>query len=237
MADFKTAYNLYIQPAEGGYANVSNDKGGETYAGISRVYNATWKGWTIIDIKKSRYANSLIPNNTMFQDIQFLVDQFYQDKWDKNNFGDIKSQDIANLLFDFYVNSDSIAIKKIQQLVGVTSDGVMGPKTIAAINNANQSSLYSSLKKVREDFYKAIVTRDPTQEKFLKGWMNRLAKFPTFLTDNALPIAGIIGVLLLVGVFWYSNQESTKKKFIPMSEHRSFPRNYFLRYSFIDKKL
>lgn len=212
MADFKTAYTKYILPAEGGYANVSKDKGGETYAGISRVYNPTWKGWVTIDSKKNRYTNGVIPLNTLFPDLQFLVDQFYQAKWDNNRMGEIKNQDVANLLFDFYVNSDTAAFKKIQKLVGVTADGVVGPKTIEAINKADQAKLYKDLLKVREDFYDAIVARDPTQSKFIAGWKARLAKFPAFISNNALPIAGIIGIILLVGSVWYFTQSSPGKE-------------------------
>lgn len=219
MADFQIAYTKYILPNEGGYANVLGDKGGETYVGISRVFNPTWNGWTIIDMKKSRYANGIIPHKTIFPDMQFLVDQFYQNKWDRNNFGQIQSQDIANFLFDFYVNSNNIAIKKIQQLVNVSPDGILGPQTLAAINSANASQLYTSLKKVREDFYNSLVAEDPTQSKFLKSWMNRLATFPTLLSENALPIASIVGILLIVGAFFYYHKESPKKK-LAMSEAR-----------------
>jgi lysozyme family protein len=212
MADFKTAYTKYIQPSEGGYANVSKDKGGETYAGISRIYNPTWKGWVTIDSKKNRYKNGIIPHNTLFADLQFLVDQFYQSKWDSNRMGEIKNQDIANLLFDFYINSDKVAFKKIQLLVGVTDDGIIGPKTLAAINNADQAKLYKDLLKVRNDFYDAIVKRDPSQSKFIDGWKARLAKFPQFISNNALPIAGIIGMLLLVGAVWYFTHATPGKK-------------------------
>ncbi len=212
MADFKTAYTKYIQPNEGGYANVSQDKGGETYAGISRINYPKWNGWTAIDIKKNRYANGIIPHNTLFNDVQFLVEQFYQGLWDTNRMGEIKNQDVANLLFDFYVNSDRIAFKKIQSLVKVPADGAIGPQSIAAINAADPAKLYADLKKVREDFYKTIVAKNPEQQKFLKGWMNRLSSFPAFISSNALPIAGIIGVLVIIGIAVYVNHEPKKKQ-------------------------
>ena len=212
MADFKTAYTKYIQPSEGGYANVSKDKGGETYAGISRVYNPKWAGWVTIDSKKNRYKNGIIPWNTIFPDIQHLVDKFYEEKWTSNRMSEIKNQDVANLLFDFYINSDRVAFKKIQSLVGVTADGIVGPKTIEAINNADQSKLYANLLKVRNDFYDAIVKRDPSQLTFIDGWKARLSKFPQFIGNNALPIAGIIGILLLVGAAWYFTQSEPGKK-------------------------
>ena len=53
MADFRLAYKK-IEAAEGGYVNDPDDKGGETYKGISRKANPDWDGWISIDqIKKA----------------------------------------------------------------------------------------------------------------------------------------------------------------------------------------
>ena len=49
MADFRLAYKK-IEAAEGGYVNDPDDKGGETYKGISRKANPDWNGWINIGI-------------------------------------------------------------------------------------------------------------------------------------------------------------------------------------------
>jgi lysozyme family protein len=51
MADFAAAYAKTMQH-EAGYANDSQDKGGETWAGIARKFHATWPGWAIVDRAK-----------------------------------------------------------------------------------------------------------------------------------------------------------------------------------------
>ena len=52
MAIFNLAYKK-LEVAEGGYVNDPDDKGGETYKGISRKANPNWAGWISIDqIKK-----------------------------------------------------------------------------------------------------------------------------------------------------------------------------------------
>ena len=48
MANFDIAFRRTIS-AEGGYVNDPNDKGGETYMGISRRAHPTSKIWTYID--------------------------------------------------------------------------------------------------------------------------------------------------------------------------------------------
>ena len=56
-------------------------------------------------------------------------------------------------------------------------DGIIGPKTLAAINSANPRELFDRLWQARKQFYLNIVKRDPTQKEFLNGWMNRLDSF------------------------------------------------------------
>lgn len=212
-ADFLPAYNTYILPSEGGYANVVGDKGGETYAGIARNFNPTWGGWTYIDyVKRTKGA---IAHNTKFADIQYLVDDFYKARWNANRFGEIKSQEIANLLFDFHVHSQSLAIKTIQRLVGTTADGVMGNQTLAAINAANASKLHDQLKQARKEFLQSLVANNPSQQKFYEGWMARIASFPTLMKENAnIAIVLVASAVAIGGLIYLFNmsQEKTESK-------------------------
>ena len=50
MADFPPLHRDLIRK-EGGYRliNVPGDRGGQTYAGISRNANPNWPGWALID--------------------------------------------------------------------------------------------------------------------------------------------------------------------------------------------
>jgi lysozyme family protein len=205
MASFETAYNKYIKPSEGGYSNVAQDKGKETYAGIARNYHPNWKGWTYIDFIKRTKGE--IKRNTMFPDIQFEVDQFYGDWWTTQRFGEIKSQEVANLLFDYNVNSSSLAIKAVQRLVGVPADGAMGPATILAINKADPAKLHDALKEERRQLYLRLLREDPTQEVFRSGWMNRIAQFPSLVVSSPISWGVVIGIgLLVAGYYIYQHK-------------------------------
>jgi len=57
----------------------------------------------------------------------------------------------------------------------VKDDGIVGDKTLAAINNyPNQKELWTKLWNRRKKHFEDIVAKNPSQGKFLKGWMNRL---------------------------------------------------------------
>ena len=57
-------------------------------------------------------------------------------------------------------------------MLGVTADGIVGPKTIAALNNAKD--IKTKVYNARKAYFEAIVKKNPSQKKWLKGWMNRL---------------------------------------------------------------
>lgn len=168
MSSFLQAYERMIAN-EGGYklSSVANDRGGQTYAGISRNNWPNWAGWKDID-------EGLTPASE-------LVRAFYkQNFWFAISGDYIDAQSIASNLFDFAVNAGpKTAIKLAQIVVGVTPDGVVGNKTLFAINNIDRSmfvALYALAKIAR---YRDIVTKDKSQAKFLLGWINRTLREAT----------------------------------------------------------
>ena len=176
MADFDIAYKITAK-WEGGYVNDPDDSGGETYAGISRKNWPKWEGWPHVDRLKGRVASSWNLNASRTIDMRPLNDavlSFYKTNfWDKIKGDQINNQSIANMLYDWYVNSGYHAIKSIQEVVGAYPDGVIGPKTIHLINSGGQEEIFNSLRVARLKFYDNIVKNRPTQRKFLDGWRNR----------------------------------------------------------------
>lgn len=192
MSNFNEAYYKYILPNEGGYANMSYDKGGETYAGIARNYHSYWTGWSYIDS-----LTKPIKTNSKFSQLDNQVKEFYLALWNKNLIGSINSQPVANLLFDYIVHSSSHAIKAIQRIVGVKDDGVMGILTLKAINNANENFVYKKLLEERESWFNYLVQKDPTQSKFLSGWLYRLQKFVTDFPIGGNTVSIFIFLILI----------------------------------------
>lgn len=172
MADFAQAFERAIV-AEGGYKlhTVEGDTGGTTYAGIARNKNPQWPGWAYID------RGDIPPSE--------LVRSFYrQGWWDPIAGDDIKDQDVAYTLYSFATNSSAYkvpttAIKLAQVVVGTTPDGVVGPKTVAAINAMDPDLFVARYALARLSRYAAIVTKDKSQLKFLLGWVNRTLKEST----------------------------------------------------------
>ena len=162
MADFLPAFERAIL-AEGGYQlhQVKGDTGGMTYAGIARAKNPQWSGWFWIDQGETPPSQ--------------LVRDFYRAGWWDPIQGDqIRDQEVAYMVYSFATNAGlKTAIRLLQVVVGATPDGVMGPKTIEALN-AMEPRLFMALYALaRIARYRDIVMRDRSQGRFLLGWINR----------------------------------------------------------------
>ena len=163
MASYKKLKPIILQ-WEGGYAgNIDGaicTMKGVTLATFRRFYG---KSKTCSDLKKI--------SDAQWDSI------FIQGYWNKIMGYAIHSQSIANLLVDWYWMSGVYGIKYPQQVLGVVADGVVGPKTIAAINNyPNQKELFEKLWNRRKKYFEALGSK-ANNKKFLKGWLNRLSDF------------------------------------------------------------
>ncbi len=170
MAEFEK-YIDKLLALEGGYAKLKNDKGGATKYGVTLQ---TWKEFGYDkdgdadideeDIKKLTPEEAKMIAKNVFWDY-FKADQ-------------IKNQSIAEFIADWGYHSGRTTIaKKVQTLLGLKADGIFGTITLNRINSLEQGQLFNLLKLARLDFVRKIVERDPTQERFYKGWVNRIQKF------------------------------------------------------------
>lgn len=106
MANFDIAFRRTIS-AEGGYVNDPNDKGGETYMGISRKAHPTSTIWSTIDkVDKKGKTNKQITkelkkNNWLTHEVRKI---YKADYWDKFELDYCRLQRMANEIFDDAVN-------------------------------------------------------------------------------------------------------------------------------------
>jgi lysozyme family protein len=196
MASFTLAYNVYVAPAEGGYANVPGDRGGETYAGISRVFYPDLPLWKYIDSVKAKRP---IQHNEKFPELQPQVNEFYNKLWNKHRLSEINNQFIAGIIFDYIVHSGTTAIKAVQQILGVKVDGIIGPETINAINKQAPEILAQKILEQRRNFLISFANK-PNQQQFLRGWLNRIDKLQNDLNKLIKSKSGSFG-LLTIGIF------------------------------------
>lgn len=163
---------------EGGYVNDPFDRGGETYRGIARNHNPTWGGWDIIDQLKETHADMFPAILEQDSRLQSKVYQLYNRKYWIDNLGEA----LAFQVFDFGVNSGVTRAKKYLQItLGVVADGVIGPKTLAALDEV-------------EDIYTFILEYNNNRMRYLSklkqfnrygaGWTKRVMQNNQFAKED-----------------------------------------------------
>ena len=132
MANFKKEFNKIIV-TEGGYVNDPDDKGGETYLGISRKAHPYSTIWKDIDEYKSKYkVSDLTKKLKLNTDITNRISKIYKDEyWDIFDLDKVPNQRIAHQIFDDAVNRGvKSATRLAQQVMGMTVTGVISEELL-----------------------------------------------------------------------------------------------------------
>ena len=146
--NFDKAFGIIIGH-EGGYVNDSRDPVGETKYGIS----------------KRAYPNEDIKVLTLDR-AKFL---YKRDYWDAIE-AELLPDPVRLMVFDCAVNCGLTAAKKLlQRAIGTKDDGIIGPKTRAAISSAVDLPMKFAGQWL--DYYTGL----PGWPTYGKGWTRRVA--------------------------------------------------------------
>ncbi|CAB4127084.1 zliS Lysozyme family protein [uncultured Caudovirales phage] len=156
---------------EGGFSNDTNDPGGATNFGVTQH--------DLDEYSKELKLPSLV-NNLTIDNAKTFYHAVY---WEKYYYENIQSLKIAIKVFDLAVNmGPSEAHTLIQRALNwcgyrLIEDGILGPKTFAAINetclHGREEELDTNLKEEATHYYETITEENPKLYKFLKGWLHR----------------------------------------------------------------
>lgn len=143
---------------EGGFSNHPADPGGMTNLGCTKKVWEEWVGHPVTEAD----MRALKPS-----DVAPLYKARY---WDKVK-GDELPAGLDYAVFDCAINSGTgRAAKFLQELVGVTVDGAIGPGTLKAVAAHNPAELTRRFNERRLAFLQSL----PTWGTFGKGWGRRV---------------------------------------------------------------
>ena len=158
----------FILRWEGGFVNDPVDKGGATNMGV------TIGTWRSVGYDKDGDGDIDVDDLHLLDKEDVIERVLRPHYWNRWRADEILNQSVANILVDWVWASGTHGIKRPQRILGVTADGIVGPKTIAAVNSMDPMELHFRIKNDRIKFIDEICQRDPSQERFRKGWMNRI---------------------------------------------------------------
>lgn len=174
MADFKPAFAFVLQHEDpSGSGVVTEDAGGRTRFGIASKFHP--------ELTEEFFTG---PAEEALAEAQRIEEQEY---WEAMRLAELGNQNVANKLFDMGVNMGvrqaSIYGQRAANLMlgrlasgpeqRLTEDGVIGAKTLAAINSCDPRELYQALCELSEAHYRHVAAVNPAQAVNLKGWLKR----------------------------------------------------------------
>ena len=152
---------------EGGYVNHPKDPGGETNPGVTKkVYQ--------------EHGGTKDMKDLLVEDVAPIYKKGY---WDKMKCDDIPSG-LDLCLFDFGVNAGpGRAAKFLQQMIGTTVDGGIGPNTLAKLEEyIRENGEHESVNKyqeMRQKYYENL----STFATFGRGWTRRVQETTKLALD------------------------------------------------------
>ena len=188
---------------EGNFVNNPLDRGGATNFGITQK---TYEAYVGRKVSVSEIENMRVDE----------AREIYKRKyWDAIGGDYITSYPVAYIIFDQAANRGvSSALRQACKVAEVVQEGAINSAIIKAINLYDPELFIMEYLSASEDFYNALVAKDPTQKVFIKGWLNRVDKIRTYaeaqmgqavaivqetLNENpwiyALPAVAILGVV------------------------------------------
>ena len=185
MSDFRKMMPFIFHFAAGVYGNDGEDLLLPPDRQFALARKRGWSddpddpgGATMIDVTLSAYRSYRrqkglpAPMKEDLRNIPYaewveILKTMYWDRWCAT---EIESQGIANLLVDWVWASGSATIRKVQVMIGVKADGIVGQKTISALNKADVEIMFMRIFTERETYYRKC----RGAWKYLGGWLRRL---------------------------------------------------------------
>lgn len=157
----------WIRAAEGGEVDDPADRGGRTVYGISQ------RAYPDLDLSTLTEA-----------DARAIYERDY---WQAARC-DALPPAIAVAHFDAAVNHGvGAAVRLLQEAARVTADGIIGPQTLGAVGKWSEPVLVVELLGRRALKYHRMVLADESQDRFHRGWLNRLFRLHHFLLAGEVP--------------------------------------------------
>lgn len=149
----------FVWPEEGGFSNDPQDHGGPTNLGV-----------TLPDLERAGLPPTIEELKSLTKDS--AANQIYRPFYWNAMHCDELPPGVDLEVFDLGINAGiHEAAKLLQRAVGAVADGVIGPKTIAAVHAMAPLAIIQAFNTERVTFYKSLKQFD----RFGRDWLKRSA--------------------------------------------------------------
>jgi lysozyme family protein len=157
---------------EGGFVDDPRDNGKATKFGITLRTLGHWLG------------HEVVAEDVRSLNVETAAEIYRKQYWHVTGCDQLPPG-LDLMVFDCAVNQGTtIAGRFLQQAVGVSVDGLVGPRTIAAAKARPALDLINSVSAYRRERYRG----NPNFPVYGKGWLRRLDSITASATNDATPV-------------------------------------------------
>ena len=153
----------FVRRWEGGWSDHPDDRGGATQYGITLATYTNWRRSQGLPDPSAADLRAITE-----EEVEAIYQQNY---WDACRCDELPPP-IALLVFDITVNAGpSRSIRLLQEALGVSVDGIIGPETLGAARAADPQEVAAEFTARRSLYYASL----STFKTFGLGWLRRTA--------------------------------------------------------------
>lgn len=177
---------VHVLKNEGGLSNDKSDRGGITNYGIS--YNFLKRAsaqekdlMSKVDLNGNKKIDSYDISNMTKKEAE---DIYKEEWWNKYGYGNLDYQPLATKIFDISVNMGpmraAIILRKACLSFNYPSNMKNSPylsvretNFINSLTKKEKDKIIMNIISISIDFYQSLAKNNPSQQKYLKGWIKR----------------------------------------------------------------
>jgi lysozyme family protein len=158
-----------ILEKEGGYVHDAIDRGGSTNMGITAATLGLYR----------QLGRPATPEEVKALTVKEAT-AIYRERYIRApGFEDLPAWVLPIVVDDAVLSGPRAAITTLQAVLKVPQDGILGPVTKRAVTLKDPEALIRELVKARALRYARIVQLNPSQSRFIVGWLQRAFSFLT----------------------------------------------------------
>lgn len=161
-----TPREIYEARGQKAFSNHPNDPGGATMMGITLSVYRLWRAMNGRPVTTAEHLQAMT-----YGEWSSIIKTYF---WDHFKCSQASLECLAVCMADGIFNSGTAGVKELQRVLGVEADGIVGRKTVGALQRQRSRESGRAMCQQLLDMRIERLRRLPTYKTFGRGWERRI---------------------------------------------------------------